>query len=110
MCGAPFVHPADIPTELAICVYRVMHNAADAEVWEALDGWVARETLQTVLQHIRRILVMNGWTGRLDAELSWWSGELFTHGKAGNGPRAITPADVDDAIKRIKNWRPKRSS
>ena len=62
--------PADIPNDIAMAIYKVLHNQAGYEEWELFD----KTGHKKVLDYVRRILLTNG--NLTDEELEWWQTQL----------------------------------
>lgn len=69
---ANFKHPADIPVEVAMAIYRIMHNSAAAQDWELLD----RQDPKILIGWLRGLLTANG-VQDVERELLWWRKELY---------------------------------
>lgn len=68
-----FYHKSHIPRDVALAVYRIMHNKATANDWETLDQY--RSSGEPVLKWIYSILEDNG-VPDINAEMNWWKTEL----------------------------------
>jgi len=66
-----FVQPAEVPHELCMPVYRIMHNTAGRNDWIVLDQYNKTE----LLGYIACILKANGIED-MQSEMDWWKGEL----------------------------------
>lgn len=77
-----FVQPKDVPEPITWAVYRIMHNQATADDWEALDAQIADTSLERVLKHIGDVLVANPGTDvePLESNLQWFKKELTRSG------------------------------
>ena len=75
-----FMHPNNVPMDVAMAVYQIMHNQATNEEWELLDSKIATEGLNKVLEYIENILIANGMKDEEVArERRWFYGELTGH-------------------------------
>ena len=70
-----FVQPAEVPKDMAMSVYRVMHNQAAVEDWELFDSYIRKESIDTVLNWIENTLKAND-VSPVEPEVQWWRGQL----------------------------------
>ena len=73
--ASQFSHPADVPQDFAMAVYKIMHSQAGYEEWELIDRYLGEQ--KPIFDWIQNVLTSNNMEpSQVAEELQWWKQQI----------------------------------